>query len=229
MSYKSLILTLCVCLFMPAVMSAKDRNPELDHVQGELFDGSIIEGYTKTAFVNFMRPWVTEVKLSETPGGEEHKYTSEELKKVWFTTPSNDSIPLVFESVRAQKSLPNYLNKNPKPYKKPVFLRLIYNGENVKGYIRPVADFTHTPSMSISTYTYIIYYLTKDSDVAVAFWCETGDLVPGMRKVMKFYLRAFPELVKMVDDGTLTPNMFRENPAIVLPIMDRTYTSPKAE
>lgn len=45
---------------------------------------------------------------------------------------------------------------------------------------------------------------------------------------MKFYFREFPDIVKMIDNDELTPEMFRENPAIVLPLMDKTY-SPKSK
>lgn len=203
--------------------TAKDENPEDYHMRGILADGTEIEGYNEKGASNFMYEWSTDVKLADTFKGEAKKYTSEELKAVWFTSPGKDSVPKIYHSVKAQKSMPNLFNKKPKPYKKPVFLRLIYNGENVKGYIRPVVDFTHTPSMSISTSTYMIYYLTKDSDVAVAYWCETGDIVPAMRKVMKFYLREFPELVEMVEKGELKPRDFRDNPAIVLPLIDKYY------
>lgn len=202
---------------------AKNENPEDYHMRGILVDGTEIEGYNETSFTNFMFPWVTEVKLADTYKGETKKYSSEELKAVWFTSLGADSVPKIYESVRAQKGMPNLWNKNPKPYKKRVFLRLIYNGENVKGYIRPVADYTHGRTMSVSTYTYMIYYLTRDSDVAVAYWCEIGDIVPAMRRVMKFYLREFPELVEMVEKKELTPDEFRSNPAIVLPLMDKFY------
>ncbi len=226
MKSMSLILTvLAVLTTIPAF--AKDDNPEDYHIRGILADGTEIEGYNETVFTNFMRPWVTEVKLADTYKGETKTYSSEELKAVWFTAVGKDSVPHIYESVKAQKSMPNLLNKKPKPYKKPVFLRLIYNGENVKGYVRPVADYTHGRTMSVSTYTYMIYYLTKDSDVAVAFWCETGDIVPAMRKVMKFYLREFPELVEMVENKELTPNEFRDNPAIVLPLMNKFYKPKK--
>lgn len=224
MKLRHYLLTIAA-LLAAFVASARDENPEDYHMRGIMADGTEIEGYNETLFTNFMFPWVTEVKLSDTYKGEVRKYTLEELKAVWFTSCGEDSVPKIYHSVRAQKSMPNLFKKNPKPYKKPVFLRLVYNGENVKGYIRPVADYTYTPSMSVSTYTYMIYYLTKDSDVAVAYWCETGDLVPSMRRVMKFYLREFPELVEMVDKGELKPSDFRDNPAIVLPLMDKFYKS----
>lgn len=211
-----------LAVFVTVVAVAKDDNPEDYHMRGVLFDGTEIEGYNETAFKTW-DSWVTEVKLADTFKGEVKKYSSEELRAVWFTSVGDDSIPYIYESVKAQKSLPNLWNKNPKPYKKTVFLRLIYNGENVKGYIRPVTDVTHGKTMSVSTDTYMIYYLTKDSDVAVAYWCDSGDIIPSMRKVMKFYFREFPKLVEMVENKELTPDQFRTNPAMVLPLMDKFY------
>lgn len=221
------LLYLLVGMLISFTAIAKDEDPEKYHVQGFLADGSMIEGYNKTMFQNFLRPWVTEVKISKEFGAKPDKYTSDDLKVVWFTDSATAS-PVIYHAVKAQKSLPNLWNKNPKPYKKPVYLRLIYDGENVKGYVRPVADFTHTPSMSVSTYTYVFYYMTKDSDVAVAFWCETGDIVPAMKKVMKFYLREFPELVRMVDEGEIKAEEFRFHTARMYPLMDRAWT-PKAD
>lgn len=212
-----------LAIIVSATVAAKDKDPENYHMRGILADGTEIEGYNETAFENFMFPFVTKVKLADTFGGETRTYTSDELKAVWFTSLGEDSVPVVYHAVKAQKGLPNLWNKNPKPHKKPVFLRLVYNGENVKGYIRPVADYTHGRTMSVTKYTYMIYYLTKDSDVAVAYWCETGDIVPAMKKVMKFYLREFPELVEMVDKGEIKSREFRDNPAFVLPLMDKYY------
>lgn len=218
---KQLILLVMACIITP--LSAMASEPEDYHVKGILADGTIIEGYNNTSFNNEFKPLVTEVSISEEYGGEPKKYTSDELKTLWFTKTENDSVPVVFQAVMAPKKLPNYFSKNPKPHKKPVFLRLVYNGKNVKGYARPVTDYTRVPSMTRVVHTWMYYYLTKDSDVAVAYWVETNDLVPAMRKVMKFYMREFPAIVKMIDDKELTPDMYRSNPACVLPLIDATY------
>lgn len=204
---------------------ADNGNKEQYHIKGVLVDGTEIDGYNETALQNFMRPWVTEVCLSDSVGKGKNCYNSDELKVVWFTQLGADSIPMVYHAVKAQKRLPHLLNKNPKPYKKPVFLRLIYDGENVKGYIRPWLNQTLGNTMNVYNQTYMFYYLTKDSDIAVAYWDGTNDVTPSMRKVMKFFLREFPALVEMIDKGELTPEMFRSNPAIVLPLIDKTYDS----
>lgn len=117
--------------------------------------------------------------------------------------------------------MPNLLNKNPKTYKKPVFLRLIYDGAHVKGYARPVLDCTYTPSMNIFNHTWLYYYKLADQDITKAYWVDTNDIIPSIRKVMKFYFREFPGLQKMVDDKELSPKEFRSDPTIVLPLMDK--------
>lgn len=149
--------------------------------------------------------------------------TGEEVKKLVFVESLLDSIPVIFDAVKAQSKLPSLFSKNPKPYKEPIFLRLVYNGENVKGYAMPIMNSTYTPSLTKVQYTWRYFYLTKDSDVAVAYWDDVDDIIPGMKKTMKFYLREFPELVEMVDNEEITPRMFRDNPTIVLPIIDRIY------
>ncbi len=218
------LLAFALCLF--SILSSyakKDDDPESYRVRVTKTDGTTFEGYNDTHFINYLRPNVTTLSVSETFGGEPVKYKSSEIKRVEFLKLTGDSVPLIYEAVMAQKRLPNLLSKNPKPYKDPVFLRLIYDGENVKGYVRPVADYTRTPSMTVAQYTWVYYYLTKDSDIAKAYWVDVNDLIPSMRKVMKFYFREFPELVRMVEDKEITPREFRDHPAMVLPIMDATY------
>lgn len=211
-------------LMMAFSAMAKD-NPDDYHVRAYKVDGTTIEGYNATLYSDYLRPKVTRIAICNEFGGTPTKYDGEEIKRVVFTKTINDSIPMVFDAVRAQTKLPNLFNKNPKPYKEKVFLRLVYDGENVKGYAMPYTDHTMVPGRRIILYTWRYFYFTKDGDVAKAYWDDTNGIVPNMKKVMKFYFREFPDLVKMVDDGTLTPEMFHANPAIVLPMMDRSYGS----
>ncbi len=205
---------------------AKD-NPEDYHVKAYKTDGSVIEGYNDTRFSNHLLPKQTHVAISSEYGGKPVKYSGEEVRRIIFTASINDSVPVIFEAVKAQTKLPNLFSKNPKPYKERVFLRVVYYGDNVKGYAMPYTDHTFVPGRTTILYTWRYFYLTKDGEIAKAYWDDTDGVVPGMKKVMKFYLREFPQIVKMVDDGTLTPEMFQKNPAIVLPLMDRFYTEKK--
>lgn len=197
------------------------------HIKITKSDGTVFEGYNQTKFTNYLRPYVTQMSVSSEFKGTPVTYTSDDIKRVEFISMAKDSIPKVFETVKVQSKLPNYFSKNPKPYKKPVFLRLIFDGKNIKGYAMPYTDhnFAQTPNMNFRTtnYTWRYFYFVNGSSVAKAYWDDTDGVIPNMKTVMKFYFREFPELVKKVDSGEITPQMFRDNPAMVLPIMDSTY------
>lgn len=218
---------LCIFLFICGISVFAQDKPEDFHVRVIKNDGTVFEGYNETRFTNYLRPYITAVSISNEFAGKPIKYNGNEVKRVEFTGETQDSLPMIFEAVIPQTKLPNLFNKNPKPYKEPVFLRLIYEGENVKGYVMPYTDHTMVPGRRTILYTWRYFYLTKDSDIAVAYWDDTDGTIPKMEKVMKFYFREFPELQELVDRKELTPEMFRENPAIVLPIMDRTFQSVK--
>ncbi len=208
---------------LTAFFALAEDDPNDYRVRLTKTDGTVFEGYNNTRLRNWLRPKVTSISISEDYKGPSVKYTGEEVKRIVFVESLSDSIPVVFDAVKAQSQRPNLFNKNPKPYKELIFLRLVFDGENVKGYAMPYINPTYTPSMTKVQYTWRYFYLTKDSDVAIVYWDDVDDIIPGMKKVMKFYLREFPELVEMVDNGNITPKMFREHPAMVLPIMDRAY------
>ncbi|MDE7462775.1 MAG: hypothetical protein K2M88_06405 [Muribaculaceae bacterium] len=184
-----------------------------------------MEGFTKTSLINYIKGAQSEIGISETFKGKEKKYTSQEITELIFPPNEEVSTPAIYRSVWAQKQMPHAFNKDPKTYKKPVFLRCFYDGENIKGYKRACMDATNTPSMSRVNYTWMYYYKVEGEDVAKSYWFATSDLIIGLRKVMKFYFREFPELQQMVDDGTLSPDDFRADPTIVLPLMDAAISS----
>ena len=94
-----------ITLFAGLAVMAKDENPENYHMRGILADGTEIEGYNEKASLDFMYEWTTDVKLADTYKGESKKYSSEELKAIWFTALDEDSIPKIYHSVKAQKSM----------------------------------------------------------------------------------------------------------------------------
>ncbi|WP_289742292.1 hypothetical protein [uncultured Duncaniella sp.] len=202
--------------------NAKD-DPEDYYVILTLKDGSKVDGYITTALKNYFRPRISEIGVSSEYGGKPQKYTSEEVVSIVFPPNEKDTTTVIYHSVFAQSKMPNYFSKNPKPYKKAFFLRMIYDGDNVKGYVMPLLDRTFAQTMTILNYTWRYFYKTEDSDMAKAYWEDTDGVIPNMKKVMKFYLREFPELQQMVDDGQLTPEYFHKHPAAVLPIIDRIY------
>ena len=200
------------------------KDPDDYRVILTLKDGSKVDGFINTALKNYFRPRISEISVSSEFGGAEQKYTSDELVSIVFPPNEKDTTTVVYHSVMAQSKLPNYLSKNPKPYKKPIFLRLVYDGGNVKGYAMPLFDRTFAQTMTILHYTWRYFYKTEDSSMAKAYWDDTDDIIPGMKKVMKLYFREFPELQEMVEKDQITPKEFRDNPTLVLPIMNKLRT-----
>lgn len=215
------LLTAAVCAF------CADAKKDADdyRIIAIMADGSRIDGYIASSLTNHMRPFVTSVSISREFGGEKEKYNSEQVASVVYPPSEKDTTTVVFHSIRVQSKLSHLWNKNPKPYKKPVFLRLIYNGENIKGYVMPILDQTNGQTMSVSHYTWRYYYLRKGDDVAKAYWDDINGIIPGMKRVMKFFFRDFPELQDMVDAGEIKGGDFRDNPAMVLPLMDHCMAS----
>ncbi len=218
-SFIAAVALIAMCTFD---LSAK-KNPEDTHVIVTFTDGSCIDGYITSNLINYMKPNVSSVSISREFGGESQKYSSQEVASIVFPCVGEDSVPVIYHSVMAQKQISNLLKKNPKPYDKPIFLRLIYDGANVKGYVMPILDVTNVPSQTIVNHTWRFFYKAADCEVAKAYWDATDGIVPSMRKVMKFYFREFPDLQKMVDRKEVTPADFRKSPAMVLPLMDMTY------
>ena len=215
-------LALILFCLLPLLAFAKwDGEP----VTAIMADGTRMEGFTKTSLINYIKGAQSEIGISETFKGKEKKYTSQEITELIFPPNEEVSTPAIYRSVWAQKQMPHAFNKNPKTYKKPVFLQCFYDGENVKGYKRACMDVTNTPSMSRVNYKWMYYYKVEGEDVAKSYWFATSDLIIGLRKVMKFYFREFPELQQMVNDGTLSPDDFRADPTIVLPLMDTAISS----
>ncbi len=219
------LISFIFCGLLPLMMFAKwDGEP----VTAIMADGSRLEGFTTTHLINYIKPGVSTIGISKEFKGKETKYTSEEVAALIFPPAEGDSVYAVYEPVIAQKQMPNLWKKKPKTYKKPIFLRLIYDGKNVKGYVRPVRDGSYTPSMTTVNYTWLYYYLVDGQDVAKAYWVATNDIVPAMKKVLKFYMSEFPEVQQLVDEEVLTPKDFRNNPSIVYPLIDAALESRKS-
>lgn len=217
------ILSFVVALFTAmSVYAAHD--PEEYRVKVIKSDGTAIYGYSKTDFMNTAFPKVTKFTFSTNYGGEETTFTSDEVKRVEFVNLAIDDIPLVFESVKAQSRVPVTSGQKPKPYKTRVFLRLFYDGENVKGYAKAYSDITNTPSASISSTGWTYYYMIKDADVAKGYWFDMQGIIFDIKRRLKVCLKKdFPDVTKMLDDKEISTKKFRKDPTMLLPLMDKTY------
>lgn len=219
MEYRRLWTIILIMTFGITLSHAK-KNPEDHHAFVTLSDGKIIEGYISTSLVNYLKPNVSKIDISEEFEGESKKYSSEEIVSITYPPTEKDTTTVIYESVKAMKRMPNLWNKNPKPYKEPIFLRMVYEGKHVKGYAMPVFDATYGRTMSSYNYTWRYFYKTEGNEIAVAYWDDVNGIIPGMKKLMKFLFRDFPEIKEMIDEGTLKPKDFRDNCLIILPIID---------
>lgn len=213
-------------LFM-ALPTIADNNPDDYKITCTLTDGTVIEGYCSIASTARLISPVYDLKISNTYKGKARKYTSEEVKRIVYTSTLNDSLPLIYESVKAQRNMPNQLNKDPKPYKKPVFLQLIYEGKNIKGYKTLTTDYTVNMSGTNVNYIFQYYYLKKGDEIAKSYWLGRKGLVLIMKKDIKLYFREFPKLVEMVKNKEITGEQFCNDPTMVLPLMDKFYVPEK--
>lgn len=186
-------------------------------------DGTTLEGYSMTNFYNTMLPEIKKFTFSTEYKGKTTTYTSEEVTRVEFVNVEMDSMPLVYESVQALSTIPSPFKKNPKPFNKPIFLRLFYNGKNVKGYTMPFADNTYTKSSTISRDTWKYYFLTKDATYANAYWLDVRGIQVVMKKSLKLAFKDFPEVVKKIEDDEISLKEFKKDPKMILPLLDQTY------
>lgn len=146
-----------------ALPTTARNNPDDYKVTCTLTDGTVIEGYISIPLTKIITSQLYELDISDTYKGKARTYTSEEVKRIVYTSTLNDSLPLIYESVKAQRNIPNQLNKDPKPYNKPVFLQLIYEGKNIKGYKTLTTDYTVNMSGTNVNYIFKYYYLNVSS------------------------------------------------------------------
>lgn len=214
---KHLVILILMCMLGLFTVQAKKDSIDYKVIVYKA-DGTHFEGYITTALQNYLLPRQSKVGISKTYGGEKQTYTSDEVKAIVFPPSEKDSTTVVYEAVTAMAK------KSPfsklKPSEKPVFMRLVYSGKKIKGYTAPYLDYTPGKTIDVLTYTETFYYYIIADGVAVPYWTEIGGVVPGAKKAIKHFLKAFPKVCEMIDKGEITPKEFRSNPGIVLPYMD---------
>ena len=96
-----------------------------DNVEITLNNGNVVKGVTKTLF---MLDDGDVVVAKDSKYREKKEYKSTEIKSIkYYDSKSKEWIKFV--PLMAQKSLPSVWNKNPKPYKTPIFLKPVYEGK----------------------------------------------------------------------------------------------------
>ena len=179
------LLFLCLTLLICGVAQAQDN------VEITLNNGNVVKGFTKTLFM-FDNGDVIVTKDPES--GEKKEYNSTDIKSVKYYDSDSEEwknfVPLM-----AQKSTPSVWNKNPKPYKTPVFLSPIYEGKKVSAYIHYISTVTNTKSRQILGSNYMFYFKVHDEDVAKSYWM--GNSV-GAKMLLKIVFKPYPVMQETI-------------------------------
>ena len=168
-----------------------------------LNDGKVVNGTTKSSF---MFDGFHEISVKDAKSGEKTDYNSTDVKSVKLydskTKEWNTFVPLM-----AQKSMPSIWNKNPKPYKNPIFMMPLYEGKHVSAYKHFISTQTNTKNAQIHGKGWILYFKVKDEDIAKAF-CMNAFV--GVKALLKIVFKDYPEMKETVK--TLDTDEFCKDP-----------------
>ncbi len=177
-------------------------------------DGTSFEGYTKY----FPYENCTSIPI-RTESGEYKKYSSDEIVTLEYSPFGEHTQPLVYKSVVTQKTMPTLFSKDPKPYKKPIFLRQIYSGERVDGYVMLITGRTNTPSVKHTTYNIPLYfYKVHDDEKARQYLL--GELSVGLGASLKLCFKKYPKMVEKFKSKEIKADDVYKNPLMIFPIFD---------
>lgn len=88
----SRLLSIIVSLLIAATLNAQKHDPENDHVRVTLTNGTVVEGYIQTYWVNgkLFKRMNTSFTMTDKPDGKDSKrYDAETVKAIDFVTPSS--------------------------------------------------------------------------------------------------------------------------------------------
>ena len=114
-----------------------------------------------------------------------------------------------------QKSLPSVWNKNPKPYKTPIFLKPVYEGENVSAYIHYISTITNTKTLHLEGTNYVFYFKVKNEDVAKGY-CMGSSI--GAKMLLKIVFKPYPVMKETVSN--LDTKEFYKDPISLIRTFD---------
>ena len=181
------------------------------NVEITLNDGNQVKGTTKTLF---MQDDCDIVVVKDDVSGEKKEYKATEIKELkCYDSDSKEWV--VFVPLMAQKALPSVWNKNPKPYKNPVFLTPLYEGKNVSAYIHYISTITNTKTHHIEGTNGIFYFKVKNEDVAKAYWMGSSI---GAKMLLKIVFKPYPVMKETV--ANLDTKEFNNDPVTLIKTFD---------
>lgn len=182
-----------------------------ENVEITLNDGKVVKGTTKTLF---MLDDGDAVVVKTAGDGEKKEYKSTEIRRVkYYDTKSKEWIDFV--PMMAQKTLPTVWNKNPQPYKTPIFLSPVYEGENVSAYIHYISTVTNTKTLHLEGTNYVFYFKVKGEDVAKGYWMGSSI---GAKMLLKIVFKPYPVMKETVSN--LDTKEFGKDPVSLIRTFD---------
>lgn len=182
-----------------------------DNVEITLNNGNVVKGVSKNLFM-FDDCDVVVVKNSGS--GEKSEYKSTEIKSLkYYNDDSKEWI--TFVPLMAQKTLPSVWNKNPKPYKTPIFFTPMYEGKKVSAYIRYITTATNTKQVHLQGTNVMFYFKVHSEDIAKGYWMGSSI---GAKLLLKIVFKPYPVMKDTVSD--LDTKEFNKDPISLIRTFD---------
>ena len=181
-----------------------------------LNSGKVVKGEIKRFSFNVDND--NGVRIKDEMSGEKLDYTSADVKEIQLydekTKERTSWLPLY-----AQMGLGLSYKKEPKLYKKPVFLHPVYEGKNISAYVHYITTVTNTKSTSISGFGLMFYYKAKNEDFARSYYVMDNSVAGiGQKTMLKMRFKGYPQIKQILKD--ISMKEIRKDPTIVVKKLD---------
>ena len=182
-----------------------------------LNDGKVIDGTLSSSLAD----GATKVYVKNEADGQKTEYTTADVKTLTLTSDKGETATYI--PMTAQRGLPSVWNKNPKPYKEPVFMQPIYSGKNVSAYAMPISGVSNgrnaTGTYTQTTYTlHQFYFKVNSEDIAKGYWMS-GSI--GAKAMMKLVFKPYPQMKEVIKNMDF--DEFYKDPALIIRKFDETF------
>lgn len=203
-------LMLLILALMPCALGAAQMPIEVT-----LRGGEVVKG---TSNGLFLFDHFHELRVKDEESGNKQDFTSEELTSVkLYDEDSKEWITAV--PLKAQRSMPSLLFRNPKPYRNPVFMIPIYEGKRVSAYRHLISTMTVTKQYQIQGGSFMLYFLVKGEDVCRAYALNNS---VGAKAVLKLVFKDFPEMAGEIEN--MDVDKFYEDPVDIIKRFDEVLS-----